>query len=67
MLTQKYHYTANEKNNNNKKQTKQKKKQQKKQQKNQQKTQQQQNKSIHSCKLQCVLKPNIVIKYTFYS
>jgi hypothetical protein len=45
------------------KQTKQKKKQQK----NQQKTQQQQNKSIHSCKLQCVLKPNIVIKYTFYS
>ena len=63
MLTQKYHYTANEKNNNNKKQTKQKKKQQK----NQQKTQQQQNKSIHSCKLQCVLKPDIVIKYTFYS
>lgn len=38
-----------------------------KNEKKQQKTQQQQNKSIHSCELQCVLKPDIVIKYTFYS
>ena len=50
-----------------KKQTKQKKQKQTKTKKKQQKTQQQQNKSIHSCKLQCVLKPDIVIKYTFYS
>lgn len=39
----------------------------KKTKKKQQKTQQQQNKSIHSCKLQWVLKPDIVIKNTFYS